>query len=120
MQNANFKFFIFNFTLCILPSLGPCYFDPGELSQRQAVLQSRFDKALEEGMTIHRTGLELGVELAAKEPGMIFNLNNLNQAPVWRKAARDHPMAAKEFAAVVVEFIAMAMALRDLFLAVEF
>ena len=62
-------------------------------------------------MAIHRPGLKLWVKLAANEPGMIFKLDDLHQASIWRKPAQNHPLAAKEFAVAIVEFIAMAMAL---------
>src|SRR3990172_3347901 len=72
MHNANFKFFIFNFALCILPSLSPRHLDSGDFSKCQPVLQGRFDEALKKGMAVQGTGLELGVKLAAHEPPLVF------------------------------------------------
>ncbi len=59
------------------------------------------------------------MELTAKEPGVVFKLDNLYQISVRRKPAQNHAVAAQEFAVVVVEFIAVAVALGNLFLPVK-
>ena len=66
-------------------------------------------------MAIHGAGLKLGMKLTAKEPGMLFKLDNLYQTSVRRKPAQNHAVAAQEFAVVVVEFIAGAGGLGKLF-----
>jgi hypothetical protein len=51
----------------------------------------RANEAVEERVRSKRTAGELWVELARHEPGVIGELNNLDEATVWRDAREVHP-----------------------------
>jgi hypothetical protein len=94
-------------------------FDTGYFSEGLPILQGRLDKAFKERMTIHWARFEFRMELAAQEPGMIFDLDNLDEPAVGRDPAQHHALGGKAFAIVVVEFITMPVALGNLFAAID-
>src|SRR5205823_6294722 len=76
-------------------------------------------EAAEDRMAIERTGFELRVELAGEEPRMVGELDDLDEVLVWRQP-REHQAFFFELPAkLVVELVAMPVALGDLLLAVE-
>src|SRR5574341_204441 len=70
-------------------------------------------------MAIHRPRFKLGMELAAEEPGMAFELDDLDKVAIRRQAAQHHAFGAELSSIAIIEFIAMAVAFGDLLLAVE-
>src|SRR5688572_22549745 len=73
----------------------------------------------EQRMTVARRGREFGMELHADEPGMIFQLHDLDQIAVHRGAGNHQPFLFELRAELVVEFVTMAMTLDDGVFAVE-
>src|SRR5579872_1645384 len=85
-----------------------------------AALQERgADEVPEQRVRPVRPGAELGVELARHEPRVLRQLDDLDQSPVGRHAAEDHPVLVHHLAVLVVELEAMAVALVDDFLAIS-
>lgn len=66
-----------------------------------------------------RAGLQLRVRLRADEPGMLRQLDHLYDAAVRGLTGQKHAVLLKNLAVIVVDFIAVTMALVDDFLAVE-
>ena len=60
------------------------------------------------------------MKLAAEKPGVIFELDHLHQVAIRGETAQNHALGLVEVAVAVVEFVAVAVALRDLSLAVKF
>src|SRR5919201_384944 len=60
------------------------------------------------------TRLELGVELAADEPGVIGQLDHLHQRPIGRETGAAHAVLGEHVAVGIGHFVAMAMPLADL------
>ena len=54
--------------------------------------QRRPDELAEERVRRHGPGLELGVELAAQEPGVVAELDDLHQVAVGDMPAEDQPL----------------------------
>src|SRR6058998_560570 len=67
---------------------GPCGLGDRSVSTGPGatLLASRAHEAGEQGVRARGAGLELGVELAADEPGVIGKLDHLDERPVGRKA----------------------------------
>ena len=65
-------------------------------------------------MRARRARLELGVELAADEPWMLRELDDLDEGAVGRQPAQLHPTGDEAIAEAVRHFVAMAMTLADL------
>src|SRR6185295_18844637 len=53
-----------------------------------ALIERRPDEAAEQRVAVHRTRLELGVELRGDEPRMIAQLDHLDQRAVGREAGQ--------------------------------
>src|SRR5512135_2135441 len=87
------------------PPRGPARLDP--------VGVARADEGLEERMRGERLGLELGVELAAEEPGMARSLDDLDQAVVRVDAGEDQARVRQRVPVRGVELVAMAVPLAD-------
>src|ERR1700682_2930335 len=77
-------------------------------------LDGRTDEACEEWMGTCGTRLELGVELAANEPGMRLQLHHLDQRSVRRKTTQVESVLDELIAVFVVNLVAMPVALADL------
>ena len=77
------------------------------------VLQCGGDKALEQRVGAVRAALELGVELGTQVEVTARNLDSLDQAAVRAGACNDQALFLKLGAELVVELIAVAMALVD-------
>src|SRR6188508_3705638 len=89
---------------------------------RRCVVLLRFGgahKSEEKRMRAMRPALELGVELARDEIGMVGDLDDLHQASIRRGAADKQSRALEALAILVVHFPAVAMALADFVLTVE-
>ena len=69
-------------------------------------------------MRYHGLGLELRVELAAEEPRMLVQLDNLHQVAIRRGAADRSARLFQWLTVGVVELVAMAVPLADLALTV--
>src|SRR2546422_5370471 len=89
------------------------------LAPAGAALQGRLDEALEERVALHRPRLELGVELAGDEPGMVAELDHLDQRPVGRHAGEPEPALLEPLAIGVVHLVAVAVTLGDLLAIVD-
>ena len=83
-----------------------------------AVAQRSGDKALEQGMCAVGAALELRVELCTQMEVAAGQLHSLHQMAVRACAGNDQPGVLHLLPEVVVEFIAVAVALPDLALAV--
>src|SRR5579871_6475917 len=78
------------------------------------MLMSRANECRKQWMRLQRLGLELGMKLAAQEPGMVGDFANLDVHRV-RSLARDSESARGEDLLIfAVELVAMAVALADL------
>src|SRR5919198_3589388 len=82
-----------------------------------AALQVRGpDEIAEERVRPVRPRAELGVELARHEPGVVGQLDDLDQAAIRRQTAEDHPRLVHHLAVLVVELETVAVPLvHDLF-----
>src|SRR5438876_569584 len=74
----------------------------------------RADEAREQRVRPGRPGLELRMELAADEPGVIGKLDHLHERAVGRQAGAAHPVLREHVAIGVRHFVAVAMALAHL------
>src|SRR5262249_3759251 len=75
---------------------------------------SRADEVLEEGMTGERFGFELGVELAAEEPGVpVPKLDDLHEFPVRQHPRKRHPRFAKSRNIFLVDLVAVPVPFGD-------
>src|SRR6516225_7275504 len=82
------------------------------------VFQRCADERRKQWMRLERLGLELRMELAAEEPGMIGSLDNLYIILIRRASGNFQSRVHQRFLEVAVEFIAMAVAFADLQLTV--
>src|SRR5437773_4354790 len=78
-----------------------------------ALQERRLDEIAEKRMRPVRSRAELGMELAGHEPGVVGELDDLDQAAVRREPAEDHPGLAHHLAVLVVELEAVTMPLVD-------
>ena len=76
--------------------------------------QGRTDELPEQGVSFHRTGLELRVELAADKPWMVLPFDNLYEIPFRAQSARDESLLGKGFSVGVVDLIPMTMSFPNL------
>src|SRR3954447_3243842 len=87
-----------------------CLADAGT---RTSALDGGTDEVAEEGRGPRRARLELGVVLAGDEPGMVGELDHLDEAALLERA-RDHETCLDElWPEGVVDLVAVAMALVD-------
>ena len=91
----------------------------GHGSTTAGALEGCADEATEQRRRSRRAGLELRVELAGDEPGMVGELDDLDQEPFLERARDDEAACDELVAVVVVDLVAMAMALVDRRRAVE-
>src|SRR6266545_7401573 len=101
------------------PSLGPDDFHTRQFRHRLAIFYRGFDETAEQRMARHRPRFKLRVKLATKKPRMALELHDLDQVAVRRQAAKDHASGAKFHTVSVVEFVAVTVALGDLFAAIQ-
>src|SRR4051794_23009251 len=87
-------------------------------SPRFAPLEGGGDEVAEQRMGPGRLALELGVELHGQEPGVIGQLDDLHELAVRAGAGHGEAVLLERLAIAVVELVAMAVPLADLFLAV--
>src|ERR1039457_5893554 len=87
---------------------------PGLRQPAPPVLVGGPDERLEQGMRLHRLGLELGMELAAEIPRMIGDLADLDIGLVRRLARDAQPRGFQPVFVFPVELIAVPVALVDL------
>ena len=66
-------------------------------------------------MGLHRAGLEFGVEVAGKEPGMVGQFHDFHELAVRRSAGDDEALFHELFAEGIVELVAVAMAFGSFF-----
>ena len=80
-----------------------------------AVFVACADEVAEEGVRFQGLGFELGVELAAEKPGVLFGgeLDNFDVGGVWGGAGEAEAGADEEGFVFAVELVAMAVALGD-------
>src|SRR3990172_1226025 len=82
------------------------------LRRRASATQtSRFDVTAKQRMTVARGRGELRVKLHTDEPRMIPQLDNLDQHVIDRCAGDDHSLLLQGIAILVIELVAMTMAL---------
>src|SRR5438094_4533190 len=72
-----------------------------------ALQERRLDEIAEKRMRPVRSRAELGMELAGHEPGVVDELDDLDQTAVGREPAEDHPRLAHHLPAFVVELEAV-------------
>ena len=77
------------------------------------------DESVEERVRPVRPAAELRMELAGHEPGMVLELDDLDQSAVRRLPGQDHPGSFQERAIAVVDLEAVAVALVDELRAVD-
>ena len=77
------------------------------------------DKAAEQRMRLIGAALEFGVELRADEPGVALRLDDLDERAVGGETGEAHAGVREVVAEVVVELVAVAVALPDLGRVVE-
>ena len=65
-------------------------------------------------MRCQGTRLELWMKLGTHEERMSFKLNDFYQLPVWRSSGKLHTFLGKPRSVLVVEFVAMTVALANL------
>src|SRR5690348_6030385 len=101
-------------------SMAPCLRGLGFFQQLSGTKLHLVDAALQERgpheiaeqrVRPVRPGAELGVEQARHEPRVIGQLDALDQAPVRRKPAEDHPVLAHHLAVFIVELEAVTVTL---------
>src|SRR2546423_6221457 len=73
------------------------------------VLTRRAHEPCEQGVWPGGSGLELGVELAADEPGVIGQLDHFDQRAVGREPGTAHPVFGEHVAVGVRHFVAVTM-----------
>src|ERR1041385_5296270 len=73
------------------------------------VIERGTNKTGEQRMRTHRPRLELGVELAADEPRMIWQLDHLDERTVGRQARGAQPILREHIAVRVRNLIAVAV-----------
>ena len=56
------------------------------------ILHRHLDEVPEEGVRVPGRGFELGMELAAHEPGVVTELYHLDEVPVGGEPAQDEPV----------------------------
>ena len=71
-------------------------------------------------MAVHWARSKFRMKLAAQKPRVILKFDNLNQFAVRRPAAQEHSFFREWLDVLIVEFIAVTMALEDFLTAVEF
>src|SRR5215472_2151855 len=79
---------------------------------RRALCARGTDEAGEQRVPVTRRGGELGVKLSRYEPGVVGELDHLHQ-PIAREPGEAHASLAIAIEIVVVELVAMPMALHD-------
>src|SRR5579872_35612 len=89
------------------------------LRRCRATNQRRLDESPEQRMRIERPRFQLRVELASEEPWMSLQFHDLDQVLIGRKAGREETDAFEALAIVIVHFVAMAMALGNVALAIK-
>ena len=77
------------------------------------------DKAAEQGMRLVGAALEFRVELRADEPGVALRFDDLDERAVGGETGEAHAGVREVVAEVVVELVAVAVALPDLRRVVE-
>src|SRR5450759_2372142 len=70
-------------------------------------------------MGARRARLKLGVELAANEPRMRLQLHHLDERSIRRKTAQVESVLDELIAVLVIDLVAMPMALADLWRAID-
>ena len=64
-------------------------------------------------------GLELGMELAGKKPGMILEFDELNERAIGRSTRNHESLLLHRFTVVHVELVAVAMPFEDFRAAID-
>src|SRR5258707_518125 len=86
-------------------SRGPCFL--------LLVLQRRTDESRKKRMRLQRFGLELRVELAPQEPGMLRRLDDLHVILVWRAPGDAQAGPDERSFVIAIEFVTVPVALAD-------
>src|SRR6266540_2294668 len=89
----------------------PLRLGEGRRAPGPALLARRAHETGEQGVWPGGSGLELGVELAADEPGVIGQLDHLDQRAVGREPGAAHPVFGEHVAVGVRHFVAMTVPL---------
>ena len=89
------------------------------LADREAVLVRRRDEGAEQRMRLQRLGLELGMELAAQEEGVVGDLDDLDVGPSGVVPVMRNPPRGQQFFVFAIELVTMAMPFADLGLPVR-
>src|SRR5881397_3172895 len=92
----------------------PLRLGEGRRAPGPPLLARRAHEPGEQGVWSGGSGLELGVELAADEPGVIGKLDHLDQRAVGREPGAAHPVLGEHVAVGVRYFVAVTMPLAHL------
>src|SRR5258708_37256288 len=74
---------------------------------------TRANEVAEERMWTSGAALEFGMELRGNKPGVVRQLNNLDQAIISRATADYNTIGFHAFAEFIIKFITVAVALKD-------
>ncbi len=88
--------------------------DDASAQEQSRMDHCRPDEPGKQRMRPGRLRLELRMELHGHEPGMLGDLDDLDQPPVGAGAAEVHPVLGELLAVGVVELVAVAVPLGDL------
>src|SRR5438876_1734186 len=97
----------------------PLRLGEGRGAPRPGVLARRAHESGEQGVWPGGAGLELGVELAADEPGVIRKLDHLDQRAVRREPGAAHTVFGEHVAVRIRHFVAVPVPLAHLERAVD-
>lgn len=73
------------------------------------------DQIPEQGMRPRRAGKKFGMELTGDEPRMVFQLDDFDQLGLRIDSGKNHALVFQNLFEFVVEFVAVAMTLRNVF-----
>ena len=73
------------------------------------LLQRGLNEVAKEKVGLVRLGFELRMELAGHEPGMVLQLNDLNEIIIRMDTCNDETSLFKPLPVIVIEFIPMTM-----------
>src|SRR6266536_941206 len=89
------------------------------LSHQPALLHRRLDEGGKQRVRRKWPRFELGVELHADEPGVVFVFDHLGQEPVGRHAAEAHAVLLEPALVAGIDLVAVAVALGNLGAAID-
>ena len=77
------------------------------------MLNGRLDEGVEQGVTVPRCGLELGVKLHRDEEGMRGDLDDLPEFAVRRGAREAHALLFEQAEVILIQLVAVTVTFVD-------